>query len=96
MVSVWALIAEVNFYPRPPRGGRRVSDGVGGLNMTFLSTPSARRATAVTIACSRSTSYFYPRPPRGGRQDLLARDGMTKAFLSTPSARRATNQRQMV
>ena len=36
------------FYPRPPRGGRRSTahgPGNGGL---FLSTPSARRATAKT------------------------------------------------
>ena len=34
-----------NFYPRPPRGGRR--RGCGGLPLLciFLSTPSARRAT---------------------------------------------------
>ena len=33
------------FYPRPPRGGRRIwlSRGVG--RVPFLSTPSARRAT---------------------------------------------------
>ena len=39
------LIDDLNFYPRPPRGGRpfnkRMRDEVG----KFLSTPSARRAT---------------------------------------------------
>ena len=34
-----------NFYPRPPRGGRRVHAGVGCVIVRFLSTPSARRAT---------------------------------------------------
>ena len=33
----------------------------------FLSTPSARRATATTRAASPRTRHFYPRPPRGGR-----------------------------
>ena len=34
-----------NFYPRPPRGGRRhIKGGAGGV-LLFLSTPSARRAT---------------------------------------------------
>ena len=33
------------FYPRPPRGGRRASLSVVDESFTFLSTPSARRAT---------------------------------------------------
>ena len=33
----------------------------------FLSTPSARRATAPTCARASAWAYFYPRPPRGGR-----------------------------
>ena len=34
----------------------------------FLSTPSARRATACGFGDRCSITYFYPRPPRGGRQ----------------------------
>ena len=33
----------------------------------FLSTPSARRATATVYATRKTASNFYPRPPRGGR-----------------------------
>ena len=33
----------------------------------FLSTPSARRATAGQLALRRQLQNFYPRPPRGGR-----------------------------
>ncbi len=35
-----------NFYPRPPRGGRRITDSTYLRIFTFLSTPSARRATS--------------------------------------------------
>ena len=35
------------FYPRPPRGGRRLACRCPGQRETFLSTPSARRATCV-------------------------------------------------
>ena len=49
------------FYPRPPRGGRRVRlpRGVGGLQ--FLSTPSARRATiARTLAVENKVFLSTP------------------------------------
>ena len=36
----------VNFYPRPPRGGRRLSVQTTFELAIFLSTPSARRATS--------------------------------------------------
>ena len=43
------LPAMQDFYPRPPRGGRRYD--VDGLlkRLEFLSTPSARRATGMTL-----------------------------------------------
>ena len=37
-----------NFYPRPPRGGRRKQQKKKRGEAIFLSTPSARRATAKT------------------------------------------------
>ena len=56
-----------DFYPRPPRGGRHCCFCVLHLLMQFLSTPSARRATALVRRRGRSVADFYPRPPRGGR-----------------------------
>ena len=38
------------------------------LKAEFLSTPSARRATASLHTCQRGWWDFYPRPPRGGRR----------------------------
>ena len=40
-----ALGTPTDFYPRPPRGGRRISPSLARDSRTFLSTPSARRAT---------------------------------------------------
>ena len=78
------------FYPRPPRGGRLCASVSVSIRDTFLSTPSARRATHVFGRVRPHHQNFYPRPPRGGRQ--LGPDNMpcTNPFLSTPSARRAT------
>ena len=56
----------------------------------FLSTPSARRATAATTPSSTSPGNFYPRPPRGGRPQSATKTTTPSRFLSTPSARRAT------
>ena len=38
---------ETDFYPRPPRGGRRHTQAMAIPAAKFLSTPSARRATRV-------------------------------------------------
>ena len=81
----------LNFYPRPPRGGRRVS-GCEHHNLgRFLSTPSARRATFQCSQSSRLGTNFYPRPPRGGRHRSATHPRTRCQFLSTPSARRATS-----
>ena len=39
------MLKTIDFYPRPPRGGRRDNGGVVLVSVGFLSTPSARRAT---------------------------------------------------
>ena len=46
MTGVKLFLLKLNFYPRPPCGGRRVTgDGKDGPIGIFLSTPSLRRAT---------------------------------------------------
>ena len=86
----WAHLAD--FYPRPPRGGRRVEHIWPESKPKFLSTPSARRATKR----SPHTVSFYVISIHALREEG---DGVAKKnrplgglFLSTPSARRATAQ----
>ena len=81
---------KADFYPRPPRGGRQNSVPLSTVMVLFLSTPSARRATARDGQGRRLHLYFYPRPPRGGRRIPMMMFGVASLFLSTPSARRAT------
>ena len=79
-----------NFYPRPPRGGRLRQPASSFLSLQFLSTPSARRATARRCdpACVRPISIHALRE-EGDR--LIALPLLCLSlFLSTPSARRAT------
>ena len=103
----------MNFYPRPPRGGRPglwpvwavpflisihalreegdlLALGCLGLVQPFLSTPSARRATAAT-ACERVSLVISIHALRE-EGDRFAHPAHKHGleFLSTPSARRAT------
>ena len=68
---------KVDFYPRPPRGGRPCALLRAAISFKFLSTPSARRATADMRGTFGRDADFYPRPPRGGRRrlGLLVGDG---------------------
>ena len=59
-------------------------------SFSFLSTPSARRATTLLLRLFLIMAYFYPRPPRGGRPICPPYPKVEELFLSTPSARRAT------
>ena len=48
-VSARWLRPKVDFYPRPPRGGRLITTGRYWQTSAFLSTPSARRATSCCV-----------------------------------------------
>ena len=51
-----------NFYPRPPRGGRRAAEKPAILHNKFLSTPSARRATVPASTAPAPVSVFLSTP----------------------------------
>ena len=79
-----------NFYPRPPRGGRRNRSTTRRPARRFLSTPSARRATFVRKISAGVYSisiHALREEGDGGTSDGVER---VTLFLSTPSARRAT------
>ena len=56
-----------NFYPRPPRGGRRCGQraGLAGLQISIHALREEGDTPSNTV--SVRPSDFYPRPPRGGR-----------------------------
>ena len=79
-----------DFYPRPPRGGRRLLLRIWRWIWYFYPRPPrGGRLTPVT-AIAAVHRNFYPRPPRGGRRRHCPMWTLLRAFLSTPSARRAT------
>ena len=81
----------INFYPRPPRGGRPRTTSTLLLYVTFLSTPSARRATAPWLMDAlKLIISIHALREEGDR--LQGKSCWTlRTFLSTPSARRATS-----
>ena len=57
----------MNFYPRPPGGGRLQKQLDEQAKKAFLSTPSGWRATPDRAGDHGREDHFYPRPPGGGR-----------------------------
>ena len=57
----------MNFYPRPPRGGRRKGSGGAVRRRYFYPRPprGGRRGSGISAP---TPDNFYPRPPRGGRR----------------------------
>ena len=87
----WTNKKQGNFYPRPPRGGRRQNFQQNTHGFLISIHALREEGDTPTGFGTYSNQDFYPRPPRGGRrlQEIDARKKARK-FLSTPSARRAT------
>ena len=78
------------FYPRPPRGGRRLLGGAAVVNDGISIHALREEGDAGRCRNTYLPGYFYPRPPRGGRLVFFEVVQHIVPFLSTPSARRAT------
>ena len=79
------------FYPRPPRGGRLCIPCACWLCPRFLSTPSARRATAHKCPHCAGLHISIHALREEGDLPWLSLCSAIGKFLSTPSARRATD-----
>ena len=83
-------IDEINFYPRPPRGGRRGATLGKAAEVIFLSTPSARRATLFLEPLRHGCPISIHALREEGDIPAWRDPDKDPPFLSTPSARRAT------
>ena len=57
----------VNFYPRPPRGGRPISTTASTELLRHFYPRPPRGGRPLSSPSRYPHQYFYPRPPRGGR-----------------------------
>ena len=83
-----------NFYPRPPRGGRQISQLSNRKYSVFLSTPSARRATYTILWAYATLRISIHALREEGDLFFCFAAVVGGLFLSTPSARRATSGRR--
>ena len=61
------VTVKMNFYPRPPRGGRH-SQMASHARLMSISIHALREEGDVEINEEVAEEWhFYPRPPRGGR-----------------------------
>ncbi len=82
----------INFYPRPPRGGRPGRQALRRLHQDHFYPRPPRGGRRAQQRPRLRRRYFYPRPPRGGRRSVCSGRVRPLLFLSTPSARRATTK----
>ena len=85
-----ALVNASDFYPRPLRGGRPSRIRWGLCPGSFLSTPSARRATSRFCATVPVNILSIHALCEEGDLSEAITIALAELFLSTPSARRAT------
>ena len=84
-VRCWSL--RLYFYPRPPRGGRRIRCGY--LPPPFPISIHALREEGdlrVHAPGEQHIDHFYPRPPRGGRPST-GRGSQTSSSISIHALR---------
>ena len=75
----------LNFYPRPPGGGRLVSAGDGGSVAVFLSTPSGWRAT--NLVTVNGGDVIFLSTPSGWRATGNAPAGQAGSPISIHALR---------
>ena len=89
-LRVYSPDGRFDFYPRPPRGGRRGGRRGNPLPESISIHALREEGDRRRASRLRRGNYFYPRPPRGGRRPTRTTTSAAIGFLSTPSARRAT------
>ena len=71
--ATWALptrsAAKLNFYPRPPRGGRPARRAFSSARRSISIHALREEGDAAAAHRVHGLLDFYPRPPRGGRLD---------------------------
>ena len=60
---------QIDFYPRPPRGGRHPCAAESGCKRKISIHALREEGDGYKYITKHQNYYFYPRPPRGGRPE---------------------------
>ena len=90
--SYWFSCFLWDFYPRPPRGGRRASGCEHHDRSRFLSTPSARRATINQLRQAFQVQFLST--PSARRATLLSQICEDRIVISIHALREEGDTRQ--
>ena len=86
-LPIYGLLRGANFYPRPPRGGRRFALLIVAIALfNFYPRPPRGGRRKVFKMRKPRLNNFYPRPPRGGRR-LQDQNKMYEALISIHALR---------
>ena len=75
---------QTNFYPRPPRGGRRRLQYIPTMQFRNFYPRPPRGGRHALICSGDGQFYFYPRPPRGGRHSYPSMRHILRNFYPRP------------
>ena len=65
-----------NFYPRPPRGGRRSCLMISGVAKAISIHALREEGDTTHEEGTSDETHFYPRPPRGGRHNSFTQNAL--------------------
>ena len=66
------ILLTMDFYPRPPRGGRRKVMPVFNGSETISIHALREEGDLISAGVDAGEANFYPRPPRGGRHSNVS------------------------
>ncbi len=82
--TLWLNCASSYFYPRPPRGGRRLGEGFDLLVIDISIHVPREGDDRLPLVFRKARTDFYPRPPRGGRRYWAVKPTRQSHFYPRP------------
>ena len=74
----------LDFYPRPPRGGRRILGDLAPLQLVISTHALREEGDDLDTLQHIGLTDFYPRPPRGGRHRAWGTGTTHRYFYPRP------------
>ena len=83
-MSCGLSVVSLDFYPRPPRGGRQICGKLPAASRSISIHALREEGDCCWVYPLIDLKYFYPRPPRGGRLQPIRLCQMMRYFYPRP------------